>query len=456
LGSYTKIYRFLQAKCHIRLISSRKNIKAIREALDCLPDALNETYEGVLLAIKKRHPDDLNLLQNTLRWLCQSNYCLPLDEFPAIIAVDKKDTQVDLEAIAFDSEDLCKMLSCLILIDRRVKPAELALAHPTIEAYLHSPEILTSAVRIFSVDREEAQRRCAETCMQYCSFTDFAQPLTNRSKNWNPFKCFPAGLGIPFHTINGDAEAMEARLSVYKGLYYTSHNWPEHLRRAQYSQEEFKLHVKPVLEWFLHGDSNEGQYRSWQEVHAYYCSSRTCDCGFWQPPFYFSIVFGLENCFEDLLPAHQAALNSQFDGGSTPLTVALRNGHLGIARRLLESGATSSVEEEGLRQRLERCPDNGQVPANQATDTSSDTKKREDEQGNCRERLTCRRCLTVFSVSTGTQTRVAHLTPFAAGLNAGAIYPVCSDCNAGWSLQGGYNIRTDTDTAGSTAARNYQ
>ncbi|KAK3369415.1 hypothetical protein B0T24DRAFT_360146 [Lasiosphaeria ovina] len=75
------------------------------------------------------------------------------------------------------------------------------------------------------------------------------------------------------------------------GLQYAAINWPDHVRRAQYTPQEFREQVLPLLnDWFKVG---QGRYQSWQEAHAYYCSSSTCPCDVWQKPETFLDVFGL-------------------------------------------------------------------------------------------------------------------------------------------------------------------
>jgi hypothetical protein len=213
-----------------------------------------------------------------------------------MVSVRPCHTKVEPTAIPFDHEAFCARLGPFLNIDRKVDPNELNLMHVTIEHYLQSGDIQADR-ELFDmhVTRLPAQRFLAETCIRFCGFSDFEIPLSESDSSIdasiNPFKGLHGGLGLPQDTANPWIARMHARLVQCVGFEYASINWPEHVRRAEYSDQEFEEHVVPILDWFL--DPQDPRYRSWQEAHGYFCSDPDCACERWRSPLYFARRFRL-------------------------------------------------------------------------------------------------------------------------------------------------------------------
>src|SRR3569833_1893317 len=90
---------------------------------------------------------------------------------------------------------------------------------------------------------------------------------------------------------------METRLRNCRGLEYAAINWLEHTRRAEFSREEFLGELKSLLTWFLYEGQDDGLFKSWQEVHAYFCSDLCRLCREWQQPSYIAARFWLTVLF---------------------------------------------------------------------------------------------------------------------------------------------------------------
>ena len=66
-----------------------------------------------------------------------------------------------------------------------------------------------------------------------------------------------------------------------------------------------------------------------------------------QPPFYYAVHFGLEILLDMLLPQEPSRINTHFDGGWTPLTLAVKARQLRLTRKLLDAGAQPDLAAEG-------------------------------------------------------------------------------------------------------------
>jgi len=245
-----------------------------------------------------------------LKWLCQANYCLPVPEFVGLVMARRTQGNfIDRDAIPFDPEAFCaRHLGPLLNIERRVEPNEINLVHVSIEEFLQSGIRNVDDLRFtgFYVCTSEARKFLAKSCIQFLRFEDFRVPLSSTETEEaagevgaiNPFKGLNGGIGLPVNkSQNTWVAKMETRLRNCRGLEYAAINWLEHTRRAEFSREEFQGELKSLLTWFLYEGQDDGLFKSWQEVHAYFCSDQGCQCREWQQPSYFAARFGLTELF---------------------------------------------------------------------------------------------------------------------------------------------------------------
>jgi hypothetical protein len=202
------------------------------------------------------------------------------------------------------AEAFCWRLGSLLNLDRHVHPPEVNLSHATIEQYLQSDVLHDDPepdLRELYTSPPDAQKFLAEECLRFLQMYNFQTPLLERGTvGENPFKGLHGGLGIPLSSRKYDLVAeMRNRLQPPNGcvgLEYASINWPEHIRRAGYTVEEFRNRVLPILDdWFKAGDA---RYQSWQEAHAYFCSSSVCQCHKWQEPEMFLKTFQILDLYQ--------------------------------------------------------------------------------------------------------------------------------------------------------------
>ena len=159
-----------------------------------------------------------------------------------------------------------------------------------------------------------------------------------------------------------------------------------------------------------------GNYRSWQEAHAFFCNSPYCKCGDWQPPMYFAILYGLGLIFVDLLSFYdRQRLEEKFLDGMTPLVFALSNNQLRIAKylRVKKHVSPELHGKEELRPVLRKCEElSFQVLADEEAVKQGSPLPIESAEGAksvelptipggskiCRQKRQCQRCHGVFSV----------------------------------------------------------
>lgn len=288
---------FIRARLHVDTVTQLETVEEVEQEIARLPKGTNDTYAAILDGILDRYPGERNrrILRNMFIWLCQAKYCLPVSEFVAVTTLDIDPSNwINKKTIPWDGEAFVHRLGPLLNIDRHRSPPEINLSHVSAEEYLEGP-IAETNLKDLQVKSHEAQRFLAEFCIKFLGYCDFHTPLSTPEKvgNVNPFRCIPGGLGMALDPAKYKYEwirPMQEQLRTSQGLEYTAINWWYHLKAAWRSGKPaswLRDEVVPHLGWFL--DADDPQYRSWWEVHAYFCHEREedCLCKEWQPPEYF-------------------------------------------------------------------------------------------------------------------------------------------------------------------------
>ena len=156
---------FLQAELHLEYVSNLRSDGAIKNALFNLPSGLDDTYERVLSEILLRTPHEAEQVKIVLRWLVGSYDLLSLDQLAEVVSVQARDTQLDMDMIVTDPEDIVASCKSLVVVDRSFDPPVAALAHSSIKEYLRSNRIAASSVSFFYVKDSDVRRDLAKTCM---------------------------------------------------------------------------------------------------------------------------------------------------------------------------------------------------------------------------------------------------------------------------------------------------
>ena len=353
---------FLQARFHIDHVSRSKNDRAVKRALENLPSALNSTYEQALWRIKEEDDEAIEEAKRMLLWLAYAEESLTTFMLAEAAAIGEDDTTLDKDAVATDPEDLVSVLGSLVAIEKRQgkRTAKVGFSHLSVYEYLHSEALKDSPLASeFYISVDTGDRYLAKTCAQYLGFTDFSTPVLSRPEDGKgrDGRVFDdprharrrPPYGSSFHRYRTHAPPklrIEERLLDYPLMRYAAKHWPKHVQRASKSSLTASLEkdLETHLDWFLShkpGSSELDNYASWHEIHHRYCDIAD-DCEWDQSPWFFSIVLGLDICFDKLFDKNNN-VNTRFAGGWTPLTAAIVGGSLHIIRRLLDAGANVNL-----------------------------------------------------------------------------------------------------------------
>ena len=296
----TDTYRFLQVKLQLDMISTSKNDKAIKLALQNLPNGLSATYEEILQSALKDYPSEFAEIKTILQWLVASVRPLSTSELAEVISFSPGDTFLDFDAVSTDPEAILEPLSQLITIEPSSDCPIVRLSHFSIQEFLIHERLAKGPAKAFYIDLKEAHIQAAERCLQYLTFSDFDKPLMG-----------------------------DDRLSQYAFLEYAAFDWPMHIQLGKLSQVEFQDRILPKLDWFLEPESRPNIWSNWQNV-AFFED---------YPPLLLAISEGLTHLVDILLP-RLADVDHRFPNGLTCLSVAAEHNQVSIAKQLLARGAS--------------------------------------------------------------------------------------------------------------------
>ena len=338
---------FLQARFHLDSLPSLNSDRAIKKALQELPGALDQTYEQILLQIKNRTPARVTEAMTMLMWLTNALQPLTPDMLAEVVAIGDGDMYLDRDGVATDPERLIEILGSLVFLDRKHNPPIISLSHLSVSDYLHSDRIRKSLACDFAIEAGDTHRYLAKVSVQYLGFRDFSQPAMiapggeRRRKN-------EIERGSLDQSVSGRADLspltsmtpVKRRLKDYAMLAYVAQYWPKHIARgfARSNDPLFEAMIAPKLDWFLFGGTSRGsQFDSWRELHYFSCN-KLDDCEYGQGPLLFSIMLGIDLCFDRIFNP-KTDLDFGFAGGWSPLTAAAYGGSTYIVQRMLDSGA---------------------------------------------------------------------------------------------------------------------
>ncbi|KAJ7600044.1 hypothetical protein C8J56DRAFT_767459, partial [Mycena floridula] len=109
---------FLQAKLHLDSLARQTNVKALRKALDGLPEDIWRSYDNAMLRIDAQGKTDSKLAYHIFYWLSCSRRPLTVLELQHAVAVSLDPEMTDMEPDAIvEIEILIDVCAGLIIID---------------------------------------------------------------------------------------------------------------------------------------------------------------------------------------------------------------------------------------------------------------------------------------------------------------------------------------------------
>ncbi|KAJ6574458.1 ankyrin repeat-containing domain protein [Mycena capillaripes] len=124
---------FLLAKLHIESLSTKSNVKRVREALKSLPKTLNDSYDGVMKRIDEQNEEDRQLAHSILTWVVNAKRPLKSREFQTALAIEPGTNSLDEDNI-FEIEIILSVCAGLVIVDEQLSLVRLV--HYTTQEYL--------------------------------------------------------------------------------------------------------------------------------------------------------------------------------------------------------------------------------------------------------------------------------------------------------------------------------
>ncbi|KAJ7108274.1 hypothetical protein C8R44DRAFT_938293, partial [Mycena epipterygia] len=153
---------FLLAKLHIESLSTKNTIKAVRDALQCLPRDLDQTYDEAMQRINSQNEDDKQLAKLTLTWVAYAKRPLSVAELQEALAINPDASTLDVDEL-LDINIILSVSAGLIIVDEVVSVVRLI--HYTTQHYFEKIQI---------IEFPSAHSDIASKCFAYLSFSEFS------------------------------------------------------------------------------------------------------------------------------------------------------------------------------------------------------------------------------------------------------------------------------------------
>lgn len=305
---HTDIIRFLLAQLHLDSLAGIKSRKALRAALNTLPegtDGYDPAYKDAMERIEGQARNSRDIAKQALSWITCAKRLLTTSELQHALSVELATSELDEDNIP-EIEDIVSVCAGLIIIDK--ESDIIRLVHYTTEEYFE---------RTWSTWFPDAQTDIAKACVTYLSFDTFETGFSPTDKDF------------------------EVRLQSNILYNYAAQNWGHHARVSSIEGEtlilgllESKTKVSACSQAMMvsesYPDYSQEVPRNITGVHL-------------------AAYFGLRRSVTALLNRQDDAdLESKGDDGRTPLSWAAENGHEAVVKLLLDKDANlESIDGSG-------------------------------------------------------------------------------------------------------------
>ncbi|KAJ7270946.1 ankyrin repeat-containing domain protein [Mycena rebaudengoi] len=159
---------FLIAKLHIDSLATKSTVKAVRVALQNLPEDLEHTYDEAMERIKMQNKEDREIARRTLIWVAYVKRPLTLFELQEALAIDPDSKTLDADGL-LDIEIILSVCVGLVIIETSQsfgldpRYSIVRLVHFTIQEYFD---------RAQPIRFPEAQTEITRNCLIYISYND--------------------------------------------------------------------------------------------------------------------------------------------------------------------------------------------------------------------------------------------------------------------------------------------
>ena len=307
--------RFRWAVCQLDVLRNcRKRLK-LQEALESLPETLDETYSRILCSIPREDSEDATKI---LQWLTYSARPLRIEEVAEIVAVNTKgEPYLNPKDRLVEPKEVLSICSSLVTTEEHQNPRSdtpeqrVRLAHFSVQEYLITERIQSSAAGKYAIREINTHESIAATCLAYLLHLDEHKSLISK-----PLNEFP--------------------LARYAAEY-----WTQHARMVGNDNMAEKAGVVETLALELFVARKEGHV-TWLQI---FDPSRSWGGAVWHrsstdlaSPLYYMADTGVTGLVR-LLLAEGADVNAQGGLYGNALQAAARDGNEAVVRLLLAEGA---------------------------------------------------------------------------------------------------------------------
>ncbi|KAF7341365.1 Ankyrin repeat-containing protein [Mycena venus] len=374
---------FLLAKLHIDSLTTKHTVKALREALNNMPEDLDGTYDEVVARINQQSRDDRELAWHSLSWITHAKRRLRPSELREALAVEPGSAKLDPENL-LDADSILSVCAGLVVIDE--EDDTIRLVHYTMQNYLEQRQ---------TGEFPYASTNITMTCLTYLSFEVFVQKVYRENPqslfSAHPFLdyaveyCFIHACGDPEEHIQENIVSFLGNCSVWRELWNRT-KFPTVSAARLWIAAAFQLEI--ICRYLIQEDGlgrvlQDASLKGRTDMVQVLLKSRTptesipleyghalaAVAGRGHSEIIHLLVYagakldtkgkdyGTALCaasfrgnykIVQLLVEHRADINANGPKG-TPLQAACSSGHEAIARLLLESGADiDSAGEQAL------------------------------------------------------------------------------------------------------------
>ncbi|KAJ7270980.1 ankyrin repeat-containing domain protein [Mycena rebaudengoi] len=164
---------FLLAKLHIDSLATKSTVKAVREALQSLPEDLEHTYDEAMERIEAQNKDDREIARRTLIWVAYAKRPLTLFQLQEALAINPDSKALDADSL-LDVEIILSVCVGLVIVEASQwfgldpRYSIVRLVHLTIQEYLD---------RVRPTRFPEAQTEITRNCLVYIAYKNVRERL---------------------------------------------------------------------------------------------------------------------------------------------------------------------------------------------------------------------------------------------------------------------------------------
>jgi len=279
-------------------VAAGLNLDAVRKALENLPEKLNETYDKLLNRVESQSPGDVHLAKQILGWIVHARRPLSVKELQHAISIKPGQAELNEDSLT-DEKFLILVCAGSVTIDQ--KSSIIRFVHYTTHKYFEDKG---------DTGLPNAHTNVAMGCLRYLRMDVFDEHCDNEV-------------------------SFDERLEKYKFFSYAAQYWADHARgRAEEESVEMR---DLVCETF----KSSGKVES---VAQFETPSWVGFTPTGRSLIHIVAANGLARICKSLVG--EIKIEVQDNNGMTPLSLAVKGGHVGVVQVLLEAKANVEAKDE--------------------------------------------------------------------------------------------------------------